>query len=69
MRKGFTGQKCPRCGGNMYLDIDYLLEGSLISWFEQESCLQCGYIKYEIEGSKAKMAITRVTEKRELMLV
>ena len=47
MRRGFTNQKCPRCGGNTYIDLDYYLEGDLISWYEQECCLQCGHIIYD----------------------
>ena len=29
--------RCPKCGGNLYLDSDY------IGWYEQ--CLQCAYMK------------------------
>ena len=29
--------RCPKCGGNLYLDRDY------IGWYEQ--CLQCAYMK------------------------
>jgi predicted nucleic-acid-binding Zn-ribbon protein len=43
MKTGFTKRKCPKCGGNLYLDSDYCIEGSFISWYEEESCLQCGY--------------------------
>jgi ssDNA-binding Zn-finger/Zn-ribbon topoisomerase 1 len=32
-----TGGRCPKCGGNLYLDRDYN------GWYEQ--CLQCAYIK------------------------
>ena len=42
MRTGFTNQKCPKCGGNIFVDREYSLEGN----YEQESCLQCGYICY-----------------------
>ena len=38
MREGFTKQRCPKCGGNMYLDKDFY------GWYEQ--CLQCSYISY-----------------------
>jgi predicted nucleic-acid-binding Zn-ribbon protein len=35
-RGGFIKRtKCPKCGGNIYLDSD------LYGWFEQ--CIQCGY--------------------------
>ncbi len=37
-RGGFIqNSKCPKCGGNVYLDTDYY------GWYEQ--CLQCGYTK------------------------
>jgi len=32
-----TDGRCPKCGGNLYLDRDYN------GWYEQ--CLQCGFIK------------------------
>ena len=44
MKTGFTKRKCPKCGGNLYLDSDYCIEGSFISWYEEETCLQCGFI-------------------------
>jgi ssDNA-binding Zn-finger/Zn-ribbon topoisomerase 1 len=37
MGKVNTGGRCPKCGGNLYLDRDYN------GWYEQ--CLQCGHIK------------------------
>ena len=37
MRQLITGVRCPKCGGNLYLDRDY------IGWYEQ--CLQCSYMK------------------------
>jgi DNA-directed RNA polymerase subunit M/transcription elongation factor TFIIS len=37
MGKVNTGGHCPKCGGNLYLDRDY------IGWYEQ--CLQCAYMK------------------------
>ena len=45
MKNGFTKRKCPKCGGNLYLDSDYYIEGSFISWYEEETCLQCGFTK------------------------
>ncbi|RLC61512.1 MAG: hypothetical protein DRI01_08395 [Chloroflexi bacterium] len=35
MREGFVQKRCPKCGGNIYLDRDYH------GWYEK--CLQCGY--------------------------
>ncbi|MGD0780131.1 MAG: hypothetical protein ABR954_05035 [Dehalococcoidales bacterium] len=37
MGKVKTGGRCPKCGGNLYLDRDYN------GWYEQ--CLQCAYMK------------------------
>ena len=36
MGKTSVDNRCPKCGGNLYLDRDYH------GWYEQ--CLQCGYI-------------------------
>lgn len=36
MRGRFTQKRCPKCGGNIFLDKDSY------GWYEQ--CLQCGYI-------------------------
>jgi hypothetical protein len=37
-RGGFIQRaKCPKCGGNIYLDTDFY------GWYEE--CLQCGYTK------------------------
>ena len=30
MKTGFTKRKCPKCGGNLYLDSDYCIEGGFI---------------------------------------
>ena len=46
MRAGLARTHCPKCGGCIYLDIDYFLDGELVSWYEYGSCLQCGYIYY-----------------------
>ena len=37
MGKLNTSGRCPKCGGNLYLDRDYN------GWYEQ--CLQCAYMK------------------------
>ena len=37
MGKVKTVGRCPKCGGNLYLDRDYN------GWYEQ--CLQCAYMK------------------------
>ena len=34
-RSGFVQKKCPKCGGNVYLDKDEY------GWYEQ--CLQCAF--------------------------
>ena len=58
MRCGFTNKKCPKCGGNTYIDMDYYLEGGLTKWYEQECCLQCGHIIYDPEGSPELIKVT-----------
>ena len=58
MKPGFTGRKCPKCGGNLYFDKDYYRDGGLINWCEQESCLQCGHISYEFAIPPTKIAVT-----------
>ena len=35
MTEGFIRKRCPKCGGNVYLDRDYY------GWYEK--CLQCAY--------------------------
>jgi tRNA(Ile2) C34 agmatinyltransferase TiaS len=35
MRAGFVNKRCPKCGGNVYIDKDFY------GWYEK--CLQCGY--------------------------
>lgn len=47
MKSGFIGKRCPKCGGNIYLDRDYS------GWYEQ--CLQCSQMRYletmvEVQG-------------------
>jgi DNA-directed RNA polymerase subunit M/transcription elongation factor TFIIS len=37
MGKLKTGGRCPKCGGNLYLEKDYH------GWYEQ--CLQCAHMK------------------------
>ena len=38
MKSGFVQKRCPKCGGNIYLDRDYF------GWYEQ--CLQCSHTRY-----------------------
>ncbi|MFH1032770.1 MAG: hypothetical protein V1767_09440 [Chloroflexota bacterium] len=35
MKEGFIGKRCPKCGGNIYLDRDEY------GWYQK--CLQCGF--------------------------
>ena len=37
MRRRFVQKRCPKCGGNVYLDRDYY------GWYEK--CLQCAYTR------------------------
>ncbi|MFH1031001.1 MAG: hypothetical protein V1767_00290 [Chloroflexota bacterium] len=57
MIHGFIKKRCPKCGGNVCVDSDCYLEGGFMSWAEQASCLQCGYIIYgfeQLSGSDKK---------------
>jgi len=38
MRGGLTQKRCPKCGGNIFLDRDSY------GWYEQ--CLQCSHTSY-----------------------
>jgi len=56
MKEGFTQQRCPRCGGNVFVYRD------LYGWYEQ--CLQCSRIWYldrvvELQG---KVSVTGCEE-------
>ena len=51
IKQGFTRKRCPKCGGNIYLDRD------IHDWYE--GCLQCGHISYlptvvEMQAKDAK---------------
>lgn len=37
MEKSNIDRRCPKCGGNLYIDKDYH------GWYEQ--CLQCSYLR------------------------
>jgi DNA-directed RNA polymerase subunit M/transcription elongation factor TFIIS len=37
MGKNSDNRRCPKCGGNLYIDKDYH------GWYEE--CLQCAYMK------------------------
>jgi hypothetical protein len=37
MTEGFVRKRCPKCGGNVYLDRDYY------GWYEK--CFQCAYTR------------------------
>lgn len=57
-----TGGRCPKCGGNLYLDRDY------IGWCEQ--CLQCAYMKdlgvvYQSKKKAEKETAESVPVKRQ----
>lgn len=58
MKHGFTNQRCPKCGGNTYIDVGYYREGALFNRYEQECCLQCGYIIYDPGGSPESAKVT-----------
>ena len=69
MKTGFTKQKCPKCGGNLYLDKVFYVEGGVMGWYEQESCLQCGYIRYQNERPQAEAAVSMTKPQSELLPV
>ncbi len=62
MRQLIKGVRCPKCGGNLYLDRDH------IGWYEQ--CLQCSYMKdlavvYQNKKKEEKETLESVTVKRQ----
>ncbi len=46
MRKGFTNRRCPKCGGNIFVerDNDTGIAEDYHGWYEW--CLQCGFRRY-----------------------
>ncbi len=48
-RGGFVQNKCPKCGGNVYLDVDEQ------DWYEQ--CLQCSYTRFLDKIADAKVTV------------
>jgi len=69
MKRGLNNRRCPRCGGNLYLDSNYYVEGGFMSWDDQEVCLQCGFINYEANRSLVSKASKEVASQKELVLV
>ena len=70
MKTGFRNRRYHRCGCNLYLDKAFYVEGSVMDWqYDQESCLQCGYITYENESPQTEIEVTTTTAQRELLLV
>jgi hypothetical protein len=62
MGRLITSGRCPKCGGNLYLDRDY------IGWYEQ--CLQCAYMKdfgvvYQSKKKSPKVVAEPVPVKRQ----
>ncbi|HJX13982.1 MAG TPA: hypothetical protein VJ377_10725 [Dehalococcoidales bacterium] len=46
MGKASSARRCPRCGGNLYLDKDYH------GWYEE--CLQCAFMRDLVEIARLK---------------
>ena len=68
-RTGFINQKCPKCGGNLFQSEDPYADGYLISYYEHESCLQCGYECHERYIDLLTIEEKTNGEKRELLPV
>lgn len=64
MKKELIKQKCPKCGGNLYLERDYYTEGLFASWYEQETCLQCGfaYSRVALKPAASPAAVAKEAE-------
>lgn len=71
MIPGFIKQRCPKCGGNMYLDKDCYLDGDFTSWYSYQHCLQCGYIRYSenLVAMAEEMVRSTVPAKRVVQYV
>lgn len=60
-RGGFVNKaRCPKCGGNVYLDNDYF------GWYEE--CLQCGFTRnmQKVNRSNAAAGDKYVETKSEI---
>jgi ssDNA-binding Zn-finger/Zn-ribbon topoisomerase 1 len=55
MGKINTTHRCPKCGGNLYMDKDYH------GWYEQ--CLQCAYMRNLKVIYEDKKPVRVLTEK------
>ena len=69
MKRGFNNRRCPRCGGNLYLDSNYYVEGGVVGWYEQEVCLQCGYINYGTNSPLTVLASKEIALQKEPLFV
>ena len=56
MKEGITQQRCPKCGGNVFVYRD------LYGWYEQ--CLQCSRIWHldSVVESRGKVGVTACEE-------
>lgn len=52
IREGFTQERCPKCGGNVYLDRDF--------YGCYEKCLQCSYTRDHKIISKISKKVKKV---------
>jgi len=69
MKTGFTNRKCPKCGGNLFHSEDPYIDGHLISYYEYESCLQCGYECHDSYSDLLKIEEKTTEKRRELLSV
>jgi len=49
----FVGKRCPKCGGNLYLDSDFH------GYYEQ--CLQCAYVHDSTDANEAENVKSKTT--------
>ena len=58
MKQVTNRRRCPRCGGNLFIVREYCSQGILIVSYEEETCLQCGYVQYIDFSHKKVMEAT-----------
>lgn len=69
MKRGFTGRRCPRCNGNIFIDQDNYVESETPypGWYER--CLQCGHTRYLKPAGELTKDLKVVPPAREVVKV